>query len=769
LAQAARGGGTARWTAAPPAAAMAGEYGSDDLVAGADPVAGTDLAAGAADHVASFVGRWGLDNRSMNALLVLSPEVQDKAMAGFAPDENTRNVDAKFMAWLRTLTNGGSTRTGGVGGCGTYVEEDEQLGDLLQDFVLRWSFDGQTCTFLQSLPADVQRAVISGFDPPEGTRSVDAKLHAFARARAAELGHLEHASPRGGGGGGAGPSSSFPAGLHNLPTPRSGGHGSSAAGLSAGDLIPDFLAKWGLDEGSGQTLRCLPEGLLHEVIASFAPPTGTRNHNAKLACFVKAKQAELGPAGVHNVAQPLAAPQLLVQQTRAPLPRTAHAPTDYDTASEDIVRQFADVWSLDEASVQMLLELPIEVCTSVIANFNPPPDTQNVNGKLHAFARGALQKGGHPVSGLGGAPAAASAAALPSLASGLGSRGLSALARQAAPADAVGSFAALWGLDLASEALLRTLGPDHLAQVLAEFNPPAGTLNPNGKLNAFVRSVLSGGGVSTAYAPDPVASFASRWGIDGEAEQTLRSLPESARAAVIAEFNPPPGTLNVSGKLKGFIRAKVGTNHAGGSAGGGGGGGGAGLPPLVPLPAVNRPRPTSARSVDGSGGHGLIAEFVSNWQLDAEAEAMLRGLPEDVLDAVVRDFRPPMGTRNPSGKLHAFVRARLADSPAGAAGGGGGSGPSASGALSRPPPLDGGGEDFCGDDVVRDFVLRWNLDPSSESLMRSLPEDVLQRVVQGFAPEANTRNPNAKLAMWVRSITRPGGLGESEPKRQRVY
>merc|ERR1719456_710288 len=67
-------------------------------------------------------------------------------------------------------------------------------------------------------------------------------------------------------------------------------------------------------------------------------------------------------------------------------------------------------------------------------------------------------------------------------------------------------------------------------------------------------------------------------------------------------------------------------------------------------------------------------------------------------------------------------------------------------------------------DPISGFVNQWGLDADSESLVRSLPQDLQDEVLTNFQPQAGTRNPNAKLATWVRSIRQEGGA----PKRARL-
>lgn len=483
--------------------------------------------------------------------------------------------------------------------------------------------------------------------------------------------------------------------------------GPAAQEEDAGDAFGDFVETWGFDESSVQMLRSQPLALVEDVIANFAPDPNTRNVNAKLYAFVKAKQA-----GGTQALRP------------QPIP-------------ENALQQFAQTWSLDESAVLMLRKLPPDICAGVLADFNPPAETQNVNAKLSAFVRGRMEKVGLPVPSVSGGPVTTvvSPAAAP------------LLRQPRQPADPVRAFVARWGCDAQCESTLRQLQPEHQAMVMREFDPPPGTYNVSGKLSSFVRSVVSRD--SAQHAPaDPTQSFALHWGLDAEALQSLRSLPEDLQAKVMAEFSPPAGTLNVSGKLSAFIRAKLLAGAEAGAA--------------KPYAAANSAHAAhSSRSGLGSrGSEGALQEFATRWRLDNEAVQLLQRLPEDVRSGVIQDFQPRSDTWNFSGKLHAFVRARLKELDLE----GLGAGPPASAPWGAELGAAAAPDEASGDDVA-DFVARWGLDRSSEELLRQLPAEMQEHVLSSFEPQANTRNRNAKLVTWVRSLQ---AAAAGEAKRPRL-
>jgi len=551
---------------------------------------------------------------------------------------------------------------------------------MLVEFVHKWGLDGRSQQLLEGLPAEVQEVVFKGFDPPVGTRSADAKLNAFVKRVSADMGHSS------GGGGG-----------YRAEASPEGGYY-----VDGGDVVAQFILQWGLDEVSEQLLRGQSPDYIREVTQSFSPPADTRNMSARFCTFLRGGSGFRQPGSASGNGAPLQAPLRL------------------SGADEAAIQDFIGQWGLDDNCRQILLNLSYEAVQGVIADFNPPADTQNINARFMTFVR-SRDKGGSGASGP--APLLTPWSSL-----GVGRR----------QADPLRSFVNKWGLDAQSEGMLKQLQPAQLLAVINDFAPPADTRNVSGRLTAFVKSVLKSppGG----WSQDPAEAFAQTWGIDADAYQALCALPAGVREVVMSEFNPPPGTLNASGKLKAFIRNHRGAQEATGDSGygelsggggkGGGKGGGNGQ---------NHSWPTFST--------GNVKAFVEKWHLDESAEQTLLGLPEDVLADVMREFNPPPGTWNPSGRLNAFVRARMPDSQADSNSYGG-----AAGGASDDP-------------TIRAFVDHWGLDGKSEEMLRGLSQDLLSTVISGFEPDATTRNRNAKLASWIRFLQTSQSGGDSKRAR----
>jgi len=371
----------------------------------------------------------------------------------------------------------------------------------------------------------------------------------------------------------------------------------------------------------------------------------------------------------------------------------------------------------------MLVELSPDFLASVMHDFSPPSNTQNINAKLHAFVRRRTEKEGVPPPAtvrvrereqlhqqlppllapkIARVPSRAAQSKLPMPAK--------SEVEHEAEHDEVAEFVASWGFDVRVEDRLRQLTPDQQAIVLQEFNPGAQTMNINGKLTAFIRSVEAsvdnGFNEEQAVEEDSIDLFAKEWNLDDGAINSLKALSPEMQDRVMADFNPPPGTRNIAAKFTSFIRAKTSATDQ-------------------PVPAQMYAGSKRKREEDP------VDVFVQKYCLDEAAESLVRELPEGLQADVMRDFHPRSDTFNFSGKLHAFVRKRLEEGHEGRQRG-------SYVSQSRDP--------------IPEFCDKWGLDDGSEALLRSLPEDMQAHVVVGFEPNTNTRNPNAKLATWIRSL-----------------
>jgi len=546
--------------------------------------------------------------------------------------------------------------------------------------------------------------------------------------------------------------------------------------------LAGFVRQWSLDERSQALLEGLPADVLDQVIAGFDPPAETRNPDAKLAAFVRSRLADRGGG---EAGEPHRG------KGGRPPPREAHHGgdgggrrpewQDRDTDAQ-LVEDFVKHWALDETSERLLQSQPADLVRDIIHSFDPPTNTRNVSAKFCSFVKTRAASGdsgggggSHQATHRGGHRSVAPSSA-PDVQGG-----------DVIDVDAeLSRFVEYWSLDESAQEFLISQSAESLIAVMTEFDPPPGTQNVSAKLMAFVRrglgqapmSAPSGaaqhqlpplssprvavgvghGGGNRQAQHHGLSDFLEKWGVDAQNEALLRSSSAEHVSQVIQAFDPPPGTHNVNGKLASFIKSVI---RPGGSGGGGGGGRGP--------------------SMDNTEA------FASHWRLDEDALQTLRELPGAMRQSVMEEFDPPPSTANPSGKLKAFIRTRMAS--AGGGGGGGGRRGPPTGELDHRGPQRGGGggraddqgyggggsgggggepskrpRDAGSSEDVDAFIDRWRLDAEAQQTLSELPEEVLAAVVRDFDPPPDTFNVSAKLKAFARTrlkeVVGGGGGGE---------
>lgn len=190
-------------------------------------------------------------------------------------------------------------------------------------------------------------------------------------------------------------------------------------------------------------------------------------------------------------------------------------------------------------------------------------------------------------------------------------------------------------------------------------------------------------------AADSVEVFVARWEVDDLSAATLRSLPGNVLSQVIAEFNPPSNTRNISRRLHAFVRSRMLTT-----------------------------RHCQQRDQHREVSDDAIRVFASRWSLDQGATDMLYQLPEDVCEDILMNFTPAEDTRNVNARLRSFVKSKL-------------------GSYVSPDPISR-------------FVSLHCLDAHSEKLLRGLWPEHVHRVLSEFKPAVGSTNTNKKLASFVR-------------------
>eukprot|EP00933_Yihiella_yeosuensis_P006655 TRINITY_DN111388_c0_g1_i1.p1 TRINITY_DN111388_c0_g1~~TRINITY_DN111388_c0_g1_i1.p1 ORF type:complete len:541 (+),score=80.04 TRINITY_DN111388_c0_g1_i1:102-1724(+) len=433
---------------------------------------------------------------------------------------------------------------------------------------------------------------------------------------------------------------------------------------------------------------------------------------------------------------------------------------------------FALRWNLDEQQFTYLESLGEEVLSSIMRDFAPREGTQDIPGKLYAFARSVASKmqsrsgvwpeaskvsleefaekwkldsaavswlyslapevsnvllsefepkeDTHNVIGKLKGFARSIQARIPVLgqsrkSSTMGSTSLGASFRSRNSLEArLMEFARKWALSEESLGFLRTLKPEVQATVMEEFDPRGDTANIHGKLRAFARSVAM-----IRQSQGEMEAFAARWGLDGDSFHLLTTLPEDVRRTVLYEFEPRSGTTNVDGKFKTFARSVLSRSRPEAVQGE--------RPRSEPLGDLGNfsLSASSSRSQDPA-----LNDFARRWGLDSESVRLVESLPEGPRNTVLKEFDPRHNTRDVGAKLRAFANTVM--------------GGQASRSLEPKVTTEA------------EFLERWGLfnNKQAEDVLARLAPDVQAKVMQEFQPQQNTVNVLGKFCGFAASVER---------------
>jgi len=569
-------------------------------------------------EVADFVSQWGLDDAMGDVVRDLPPDIRTRVLTGFRPNGETRNVNARLRAFIKSV----STATVS-GSCeNSNVEDSHSADDPVSAFCQHWSLPEESATMLQQLTPELQARVLQDFRPNGDTLNPAGRLRAFVRSVVATasqdvdpaLQFCQHW-------GLAEDSLQMLHGLQpdvlqrvltgftpNADTENVGGRlrafvrsvlSSSQEVPSAASVVvppvapnarqlhpkaqtsylgPDieeFLHRWGLGADSASMLEALPADILPVVLAEFTPKGDTRNTAGRLAAFARSVISKRGGDSAFGVApspEPTLLGGLLTEPVKAELFSEFEDPEDVMQEPEDDLVGFTLRWGLGEESLTFLRDLPRDVRSRVLEGFSPNEDTKNPEARLRAFAKRIMDS--------------------------------TFVAASPVVQDPVLHFAQTWGLDSSTVQFLRTLQPEVLSKVLTEFTPDGTTVNLAARLRGFARGVAqraTGSGVPVAAAspalPPPCAAtvasiakpvairspldgFAARWGLGPASMAMLTAQPHEVIETVLTDFQPPRDTVNIDGRLQGFIRSVAAARHQAPAA-----------PPQVSaLPPLKRPR-----------------------------------------------------------------------------------------------------------------------------------------------------------------------------------
>lgn len=219
-----------------------------------------------------------------------------------APGEHTDPVEKNVLQW------GLNERTSPVPPPPPVEEEGPVPWSVLVRFGERWGVDLQSLEELSQLPPDVCAQVVTNFNPPSGTRDMNARLRAFIRTQNVRG---QRQLPLGSGSETVDEDTTVPAAVRRpdraAAAPASQGNVSPApaekdavcqGGNVAGKSWPEqanlyelrsFVETWGIDAEGTQALCELSEDMRCKVYAEFQPDADTKDVSAKLRSFIRVR------------------------------------------------------------------------------------------------------------------------------------------------------------------------------------------------------------------------------------------------------------------------------------------------------------------------------------------------------------------------------------------------------------------------------------------------------------------------------------------------
>jgi len=191
----------------------------------------------------------------------------------------------------------------------------------------------------------------------------------------------------------------------------------------------------------------------------------------------------------------------------------------------------------------------------------------------------------------------------------------------------VEAFVARWGLNRKSADIIEALPHVARQNVLHNFKANALTRDVNAKFMSWISSKMKSREELQSCLSTTTQErheFYRRWKLDARCRMLVEEQPQHVQRELVSNFNPPPGTTNVAGRMTAFLKM-----------------------------ILNKPgqRCLHGQSVD-------VEQFISRWGLDFEARSLLAKLPRDMQDSVMQDFNPVCEPPRVSKKFTAYVKSR---------------------------------------------------------------------------------------------------------------
>mmetsp|Transcript_122464 Transcript_122464/g.236104 ORF Transcript_122464/g.236104 Transcript_122464/m.236104 type:complete len:632 (-) Transcript_122464:55-1950(-) len=200
----------------------------------------------------------------------------------------------------------------------------------IQAFMRKWGLDARSESMFRSLSREAQESTFAEFNPAADTFNVNARFMAWLQRRGEK---------------------------------------------ASGEEFALFCQRWCLDERVQQFLWELPSDVRRAVVSGFCPTPDTKNIGARLIAFARSQALKLKRPEAPIGARPL----------QAPGPAVGGCLASVDKEHAESVRVFVDRWGLSEESRKTFGAVPWPFQRDIIASFQPPANTRDINARFQAF------------------------------------------------------------------------------------------------------------------------------------------------------------------------------------------------------------------------------------------------------------------------------------------------------------------------------------------------------------------------------------------------
>lgn len=389
------------------------------------------------EDVHAFVARFGLDQSSLQTILDMAPEVQRDVLSSFHPQDATRDVNKLFQSFCRSRSTG--RLPGAAAAAAGLVMHEKQAHHI--DFFNTYGLNETSQNALLALPVELQAEVLVNFRPKDSTRDANSLFLAFIKSRsqsrfpqlAAALNQTQGPKTK----------NTFFQPTHpaTLPTAQSlhamhpahsqqflssmMGYGidpMAAYAMSQPIMVPltveQFAMAWNLNEISINLIHSLPGAMQADVMQNFRPRDPSRDVNGVFLSFAKSRMQLYGMAmppvpvaqcGIVEFARrfglsreavaeldDLSAPmQQKIMMDFQPKPNTRDSSRLFaQFLKSRIGSTFAEIFDLNNESLEIFNSLEPVVQADVVKNFAPKAETRDMNGLFQHFVRSRASGGG---------------------------------------------------------------------------------------------------------------------------------------------------------------------------------------------------------------------------------------------------------------------------------------------------------------------------------------------------------------------------------------